>query len=578
MERERINSEKKSRIIQQRNKYNTTYMVDNRSDRKHNYLSISPLQRINVEEEESLQGKFATPIQRVEDEDDTMQGKLDRPILKKNEAGMPDNLKAGIESISGFSMADVRVHYNSSKPATVQALAYTQGTDIHIAPGQEKHLPHEAWHVAQQKAGRVSPTTSINGMPVNDNAGLEHEAEIMGKIAVGQRKKTTEFNERVYGEVDHDFSVLPQNGMNSKTIQRVNIEVDGNSDDSFKKELNIALDQLDTELYVKSIKNAKYLNASGKIVENETAKSDDYTMKGNGDTCPDNWGDILIRKGSESQFQGGGRADDNHLLLEMNVEQCTNMIFGTDLTKKTQTVASVLLHELGHAYQHYLRILNQTVDNENVKKYPLLFEAIEKSKIDPDYQERLDTALRLNGFKDVNYKNIEDNIDDIMKKISEMGDGAARAQDDGDNIFMNEILYNTKHDLSVRNQYKDVIDKRFNEFLKEASPYIIIEGQMPKVKLEGTNEEKIKQLKKIQDAAIKNEVFLSDSYFVMWFSYVDVYVNIWNDIMTKNKDDFKELSSYISDFYQYVSCESLNIYEKLNTLRKKFIKNGYLKV
>ena len=106
---------------------------------------------------------------------------------RPNNTGMPDNLKSGIESLSGFSMDDVRVHYNSSKPATVQALAYTQGTDIHVAPGQEKYLPHEAWHVAQQMAGRVSPTTNINGMPVNDNAGLEHEADVMGEKAAMQR-------------------------------------------------------------------------------------------------------------------------------------------------------------------------------------------------------------------------------------------------------------------------------------------------------------------------------------------------------------------------------------------------------
>ena len=108
---------------------------------------------------------------------------------RPNNTGMPDNLKSGIESLSGFSMDDVRVHYNSSKPATVQALAYTQGTDIHVAPGQEKHLPHEAWHVAQQMAGRVSPTTNINGMPVNDNAGLEHEADVMGEKAIQCKAK-----------------------------------------------------------------------------------------------------------------------------------------------------------------------------------------------------------------------------------------------------------------------------------------------------------------------------------------------------------------------------------------------------
>ena len=108
---------------------------------------------------------------------------------RPNNTGMPDNLKAGIESLSGFSMDDVRVHYNSSKPATVQALAYTQGTDIHVAPGQEKHLPHEAWHVAQQMSGRVAPTTNINGMPVHDNAGLEHEADVMGEKAMQRKEK-----------------------------------------------------------------------------------------------------------------------------------------------------------------------------------------------------------------------------------------------------------------------------------------------------------------------------------------------------------------------------------------------------
>ena len=126
---------------------------------------------------------------------------------RPNNTGMPDNLKAGIESLSGFSMDDVRVHYNSTKPATVQALAYTQGTDIHVAPGQEKCLPHEAWHVAQQMAGRVSPTTSINGMPVNDNAALEHEADVMGEKAVTQRISKSSFK-----------SVLSD----GKIVQRVN--------------------------------------------------------------------------------------------------------------------------------------------------------------------------------------------------------------------------------------------------------------------------------------------------------------------------------------------------------------------
>src|SRR5947209_7420858 len=39
------------------------------------------------------------------------------PPAKKNNTGLPDNLKAGIENLSGMSMDDVHVHYHSPKPA-----------------------------------------------------------------------------------------------------------------------------------------------------------------------------------------------------------------------------------------------------------------------------------------------------------------------------------------------------------------------------------------------------------------------------------------------------------------------------
>lgn len=97
--------------------------------------------------------------------------------LSNNRTGLPDQLKARVEAASGFSMDDVKVHYNSSKPAQLQALAYTQGTQIYVGPGQEKHLGHEAWHVVQQKQGRVAATTNINGEAVNDQSSLEKEAD-----------------------------------------------------------------------------------------------------------------------------------------------------------------------------------------------------------------------------------------------------------------------------------------------------------------------------------------------------------------------------------------------------------------
>jgi hypothetical protein len=106
-------------------------------------------------------------------------------IQLKNTTGLPDNVKSNTEKLSGVSLSDVHVHYNSDKPAQLHAHAYAQGTDIHVAPGQEKHVPHEAWHVVQQKQGRVQATTQMKGkVPVNDDAGLEKEADVMGAKAV----------------------------------------------------------------------------------------------------------------------------------------------------------------------------------------------------------------------------------------------------------------------------------------------------------------------------------------------------------------------------------------------------------
>lgn len=108
------------------------------------------------------------------------------PIQRKeNKTGLPDNLKSGMESISGMSLSDVKVHRNSDKPAQLQAHAYAQGTDIHLGPGQEKHLPHELGHVVQQKQGRVKPTVQLKGkVNVNDDPRLEKEADVLGAKAL----------------------------------------------------------------------------------------------------------------------------------------------------------------------------------------------------------------------------------------------------------------------------------------------------------------------------------------------------------------------------------------------------------
>ena len=125
------------------------------------------------------------PLQRKEDNALIQCEQTETPSPKPNNTGLPDNLKTGIENLSGIRMDHVRVHYNSDKPAQLQAHAYAQGSEIHVAPDQEQHLPHEAWHLVQQAQGWVKPNLQMMGeVTVNDDAGLEHEADVMGTKAV----------------------------------------------------------------------------------------------------------------------------------------------------------------------------------------------------------------------------------------------------------------------------------------------------------------------------------------------------------------------------------------------------------
>lgn len=142
------------------------------------------------EDDELMQGKF---VSQMQDEDELMQGKFETAQRQaENRTGIPDAVKQRMEDSFGTDFSSVRVHPDSSKAPEVGALAYTQGTDIHFAPGQFKPdtaagqelLGHELTHVVQQAEGRVQPTTEIGGMPVNDNEALEHEADVRGAQAV----------------------------------------------------------------------------------------------------------------------------------------------------------------------------------------------------------------------------------------------------------------------------------------------------------------------------------------------------------------------------------------------------------
>jgi len=103
---------------------------------------------------------------------------------------LPKDVQAKMEKALGASFADVRVHVGPDA-ASIGAIAFTWGSDIHFAPGQyNPHTPqgqfllgHELTHVVQQRAGRVSNPFGSGVAVVQDHA-LEAEADRLGRLAV----------------------------------------------------------------------------------------------------------------------------------------------------------------------------------------------------------------------------------------------------------------------------------------------------------------------------------------------------------------------------------------------------------
>ncbi|MGB1450264.1 MAG: DUF4157 domain-containing protein, partial [Marinirhabdus sp.] len=71
------------------------------------------------------------------------------------------------------------------------ARAFTQGEQVHFAPGQfnpnsqtgQELIAHELAHVVQQRNNSLPPTHRVNGKLINDDAHLEKEADALGAKA-----------------------------------------------------------------------------------------------------------------------------------------------------------------------------------------------------------------------------------------------------------------------------------------------------------------------------------------------------------------------------------------------------------
>ncbi len=133
---------------------------------------------------------------------------------------LPASTQAQMGNAFDFDFSGVRVH-EGSQAGAMGALAYTQGTDVHFAPGQydpasgkgQELIGHELAHVVQQSEGRVAATTQMKGEGLNEDEGLEREADDQGaRAARGESVRTGGGSVRATGGPVQRYKAFPTAG------------------------------------------------------------------------------------------------------------------------------------------------------------------------------------------------------------------------------------------------------------------------------------------------------------------------------------------------------------------------------
>ncbi|HSI77828.1 MAG TPA: DUF4157 domain-containing protein [Lunatimonas sp.] len=120
-------------------------------------------------------------------------GEIPMYTPSRHNPNLPGELQANLETSFRQDFSDVNIHTSSQAAQHLNALAYTQGEGIHFAPGEfnphsesgRNLIGHEFTHIVQQRSGVVQPNAVLGkGLPLNDNQGLENEANSLGRKAV----------------------------------------------------------------------------------------------------------------------------------------------------------------------------------------------------------------------------------------------------------------------------------------------------------------------------------------------------------------------------------------------------------
>lgn len=165
---------------------------------------------------------------------------------------MPAAVQAKMERSFGADFSAVRIHEGPQAQAA-GAHAYAQGTDIHFAPGRydphsergQELLGHELAHVVQQSRGRVHATVQAKGLPINDDAGLEREADEQGARAAR--------GEPAHEGVGSARIALPSSAASAAPLQRLKLgdfdTQDGRHREAIEKLLRVSTQDRLREIY-----------------------------------------------------------------------------------------------------------------------------------------------------------------------------------------------------------------------------------------------------------------------------------------------------------------------------------------
>ena len=329
---------------------------------------MEPVQRQGELEEELIQGKFESVQRQGVEDEELVQGKFatsETPtqcqgvkVGGENRTGMPDSLKGGLEQLSGFDLSGVRVHHNSAKPAQLNALAYAQRQDIHLGPGQEKHLPHEGWHAVQQMQGRVKPTLQAKGVSINDDTALEHEADVMGAKALQMRrseKSAFEFpihnqeDARYLKEKKQGSSVIQRNPITDKLIDYLYDSPVGSTIETLAGHILTVIDHMEGERWAKAndalfnnalaTKCEHRINLKSTYINIKSLSQEDIAVK------------VELAIGKGMYFKEEKRLDlpDVALLPKNDISLAQTPSTDAWLARK---VLPVVLEEWIHAFQH----------------------------------------------------------------------------------------------------------------------------------------------------------------------------------------------------------------------------------